>query len=87
VQFDHAWPRTRVRDRLKFLGEYACAAVTVPCVVRVHRWPRSGKSRRVARSVLGRQNNTMTMPNAMSATALNISNRSSMTPPPQFHAR
>jgi hypothetical protein len=87
AQFNHARPRAHVRDRLKVLGEHASAAVTVPCVVWVHRWPRSGKSRRVARPVLGRQNNAMTMPNAMSATALSISNRSSMTPPPQLRAR
>ena len=37
AQFDHARPRTHVRDRLKVLGEHACAAGTVPCVVRVHR--------------------------------------------------
>jgi hypothetical protein len=87
AQFDHARPRTHVRDRLTVLGEHACAAGTVPCVVRMHRWPRSGESRRVARPVLGRQNNAMTMPNVMSATALSISNRSSMTPPPQLRAR
>jgi hypothetical protein len=51
AQFDHARPRTHVRDRLTVLGEHACAAGTVPCVVRVHRWPRSGESRRVARPV------------------------------------